>query len=344
MTPLKSEQCRSARLPNRAGSRRDWILGWMAASLMQMYTPVWAQQAPDSKGLRIVVGFPAGQTTDAIARSFAAALTKDLGKAVYVDNKPGANGIIGAQDVARSAPDGTTLLLGTMSQLAINPALYKKVPYDAEKDFVPVGLVATSPLVLVANPAFPANNLRELIAYAKERPGKIDYGSGGNGITGHLAMELMQSRAGIKLNHVPYKGSPAAMNDVIGGQVSLMFDPIATTLPQIKAGRLKALAVTSANRRSDVGRDVETLNEQGLNGLEIESWVGFYAPARTPPKTLAELSAAVQKATQSSEVIQALRISGLDTVFVPAAEFGPFLQQEIGRWSRAVQDAKVQLD
>lgn len=327
-----------------SSTRRSWLIGSMFAVLLPAPTASSAQSTSSTKGVRIVVGFPAGQTTDAVARSFAAALTKELGKSVYIDNKAGANGMIGAQEVARSTPDGTTVMLGTMSQLAINPALYKKVPYDAERDFAPIGLVATSPLVLVANPAFPANNLRELITYAKQRPGKVDYASGGNGITGHLAMEMLQSRAGIKLNHVPYKGSPAAMNDVIGGQVPLMFDPIGTTLPQIKAGKLKALAVTSMKRRPDVGVDVATLDEQGLPGFELLSWVGFYAPAATPGNILAELGAAVQRATQNPDVIQALRASGLDTVFMPPAEFRRFLHQETERWSKAVHDANVQLD
>lgn len=324
---------------------RRRVVGLLAAAgLGQLPTHLPAQSAGPSKALRIVVGYPAGQTTDIIARTFAAALAKDLGRSVYVDNRPGANGILGAQDVAKATPDGTTLLLGAMSQMAINPTLYKRLPYDPEKDFAPIALVGTGALVLVASPTFPPNNLKELLAYAKARPGKVDYASGGNGITGHLAMEILQAQAGIKLNHIPYKGSPAAMNDVLGGQVPMMFDPIATTLPQIKAGRLKALAVTGSNRSPEVGQDVATLSEQGMTGLEIQSWVAFFAPVATPPGVVSELSAAIRRVNGEPSVQSALRVVGLDAASLPPTNLALFLHQEIGKWGQAVKDANLQID
>ena len=321
------------------------LVGMVAAvGLSHFPSPAMAQSSLPAKNLRIVVGYPAGQTTDTLARSFAAILSKDLGRPIYVDNKAGANGILGAQEVARAAPDGATLLFAAMSQMAINPSLYRKLPYDPEKDFTPIALVGAGPLVLVANPSFPPNNLKELIAYAKERPDKVNYASGGIGITGHLVMEILQSRAGIKLNHVPYKGSPAAMNDVIGGQVSLMFDPLATTLPQIKGGKVKALAVTGSARRQDVGQDVGTLDEQGLKGLEIQSWVAFFAPSHMSPALIGTLSAAIQRATRSKDMRETFRNTGAEPIFVPSAKFAPFLHAEIEKWGKAAKDANVQID
>lgn len=323
---------------------RRLLLGVVTASgLTRLALPARAQGSLPAKSLRIVVGYPPGQTTDIVARTFAVALGKELGRSIYVDNRPGANGILGAQEVAKSVPDGATLLLGPMSSMAVNPSLYRKLPYDPEKDFIPLALVSMGPLILVANPNFPPNNLKEFIAYAKERPDKINYASGGTGITGHLAMEILQSRAGIKLNHVPYKGSPAALNDVIGGQVSLMFDPVSTTLPQIKAGKLKALAVTGSSRIKDMDQ-AATLDEQGLKGLKILSWLGFFVPAHMPDALVETLSSAIQRATLSTEVRDTLRLAGSEPEFVPRAKFTPFLHEEIAKWGQAVKDAKVQID
>lgn len=316
------------------------------APLLSVITgPVAAQSAGTDKPLRIVVGYPAGQTTDSIARSYAAALSKDLGRPVVVDNKAGANGVLGAQEAAKAAADGSTIMLGPMSQMAINPALYKHLPYDPQKDFAPIALIGSGPLVLVANPLFPPNNLKELIAYARQRPGQVNYASGGNGITGHLAMEILQVRTGIKLNHIPYKGSPPALNDVIGGQVPLMFDPLATTLPHIKAGKLKAIAVTSNTRNSLVGQDVETLDET-VKGLEIQSWLGFFAPSSTPPAVLESLSAALQRSYANPDVQNTMRNAGLNATFgfLPSAQFASFLSSEIKKWGKAAKDANLQID
>ncbi|SIR20055.1 tripartite tricarboxylate transporter substrate binding protein [Pseudacidovorax sp. RU35E] len=304
--------------------------------------PALAQGLP-AKPLRIVVGYPAGQTVDIVARNFAAALTKELGQPVIVDNRPGANGSLGAQEVKRSAPDGTTILLGTLGQMTINPTLYKKLPYDTLKDFAPIAQVSTGALLLVATPSFGPNNLKELIAYAKQRPGKVDFASGGNGITAHLAMVVLERQAGLQLNHIPYKGSPAAVNDVMAGQVPIMFDAVASTLPQVKGGKLKPLAISSLKRNPQLP-DVPTADEQGLKGFDISSWVGFLAPAGTPPAAVNALHAAIQRASASPEVQETIRATGSELAITAPADFGRFLASEIRKWGQAVNDAGVQVD
>ncbi|MGJ7525315.1 tripartite tricarboxylate transporter substrate binding protein [Variovorax sp. GB1P17] len=306
-------------------------------------TAALAQSPLPAKPLRIVVGYPAGQTVDIIARNYAAALTKELGQPVYVDNRAGANGSLGAQEVKKSAPDGSTLLLGTLGQMAINPTLYKKLPYDTLKDFAPVSMVSMGPLLLVANPSFPPNNVKELIAYAKTRPGKIDFGSGGNGITAHLAMELFQAQAGIQLNHIPYKGSPAALNDLMGGQVSLMFDAVPAALPHVKSGKLKALAISGLKRNPQLP-SLATVDEQGLKGFEVNSWVGFLAPAGTPQATVDALNAAIHRAAASPELVEATRAIGSEVQVDTPAHFAAFLQTEVKKWGKAVTDGRVQID
>ena len=303
----------------------------------------WAQGPLPAKPLRIVVGYPAGQTVDIIARSYAAALTRELGQPVYVDNRAGANGSLGAQEVKKSAPDGSTLLLGTLGQMAINPTLYKKLPYDTLKDFAPVSMVSMGPLLLVASPSFPANDVKGLIAYAKARPGKVDFGSGGNGITAHLAMEMFQAQAGIQLNHIPYKGSPAALNDLMGGQVSLMFDAVPAALPHVKSGKLKALAISGLQRNPQLP-SLATLDEQGLKGFEVNSWVGFLAPAGTPAATVDALNAAIHRAAASPELMEATRAIGSEVQVDTPAHFAAFLQAEVKKWGKAVTDGRVQID
>ncbi|RYF33981.1 MAG: tripartite tricarboxylate transporter substrate binding protein [Comamonadaceae bacterium] len=302
-----------------------------------------AQGALPAKPLRIVVGYPAGQTVDIVARNFAAALTKEIGQPVIVDNRPGANGSLGAQEVKKSAPDGSTILLGTLGQMAINPTLYKKLPYDTLKDFAPVAQVSTGALLLFATPSFPPNNLQEVIAYAKARPDKVDFASGGNGITAHLAMVVLEKQAGIQLNHIPYKGSPAAMNDVIAGQVPIMFDALASTLPQVKSGRLKPIAVSSLKRIPQLP-NVPTVDEQGIKGFDISSWIGFLAPAGTPPATVEALNAAIRRAAASPEIQESIRATGGELAITSPAEFGRFLQGEVKKWGQAVTDAGVQVD
>lgn len=301
-----------------------------------------AQTWPD-RPIRFVVGYPAGQSVDTIARRFAAVMAKDLGQPIIVDNRAGANGIIGAQDVKQSKPDGLTVLFATSGQLAINPSLYKTLPYDTLKDFAPVGRIITGPLFLVANPAFPPNNLQELIAYARARPGEIDYGSGGTGITAHLAMELLQDRVGIKLSHVPYKGTPAALNDVMGGQISLTMDSGPSAMPHVKSGKLKVLGTTGANR-SPAFPDVPTFAEQGLAGFDVVAWNGVVIPQGTPAPIIAALSASLRKACSDPQLVEGISAMGIDLAPSSPAEFAAYLQAEIRKWQGTVAKAGVQLD
>lgn len=305
-------------------------------------TGALSQQFPD-RPLRIVLGYPPGQNVDVTARAFAAALAKELGQNVIVDNKAGANGILGAQDVKSAKADGYTLLFGTSGQLAINPSLYKKLPYDTLKDFQAVGIAGRAPLVLVAHSAFAPRNVQELVAYAKARPGKVDFGSGGSGITAHLAMELFQEAAGIRLNHIPYKGSPAAMNDLIGGQIPLMMEPLPSVLPHIKAGKVKALAITSPRRNPSLP-EVPTVAEQGLKDFDVAAWSGLVVPAGTPAPVVAALGNAFRNAGQAPAVQQMLTSTGVEPSAMTPAEFQAFMEAEVKKWARAVQQSGAQVD
>lgn len=303
----------------------------------------FAQGTWPDKPIRFVVGYPAGQSVDIFARTFAAAMGKDLGQSIIVDNRAGANGILGAQEVKQSKPDGYTVLFGTSGQLAINPSLYKKLPYDTLKDFAPVGLTLTATLFLLANPSFPANNLQELVAYTRTRPGQIYFGSGGNGITAHLAMELLQASAGIKLNHVPYKGTPAALNDVMGGQIPLMMDSGASALQHVRAGKLKVLAST-AIKRSSAAPNVPTLAEQGLKDFDVSAWNGMVAPLGTSQPIIDRLNASIRKAVADPQVLEMLRNVSAEPSTDTPAEFGAFLQSEVKKWAKAVAQSGAQID
>ncbi len=266
-----------------------------------------AAQAPayPTKPIRLVVPFPPGGATDILAREVAKHLTEAWGQSVVVDNRPGAGGNIGSELVAKAAPDGYTLEMGTVGTHAINASLYSKMPYDHVKDFVPVILVAGVPNVLEVNPSVPVNSVQELIAYAKANPGKLNFASSGAGTSIHLSGELFKVMAGVQMTHVPYKGSAPALQDLLGGQVQLMFDNLPPSLPQIKAGKLRALAVTSTTRAPALP-DVPTVAEAGLPGFEASSWFGVLAPAGTPPAIVAKLNAEIAKWLTSPEAKEKL--------------------------------------
>jgi len=304
---------------------------------------VHAQAAFPTKPIRLVVPFPAGGTTDILARAVAQKLTETNGQPVVIDNRPGAGGNIGAELVAKSAPDGYTLLMGTVGTHAINPSLYAKMPYDHQKDFAPVILVAGVPNVLVINPSVPANSVQELIAYGKANPGKLNFASSGSGTSIHLAGELFKTMSGVQMTHVPYKGSAPAIADLLGGQVQIMFDNLPSALPQIKAGKLKALAVTSAQRASALP-DVPTIAEAGLPGFEATSWFGLLAPAGTPKEVIAKLNAEVAKWLASPEAREKLAAQGAIAAGKTPEDFTQHIVAETAKWQKVVKESGAKVD
>ena len=284
----------------------------MAVTLAALASGACAQAWP-SRPIKWVVPFAPGGTTDILARTIADKLTGVLGQPVVIDNKPGAGGAVGAEFTAKAAPDGYTIMGGTISTHAINASLYAKLPYDPVKDFAAITLIARVPNMLVINPDIPAKDVKELIALMKANPARFTFASSGNGTSQHLSGELFKSMAGVDMQHIPYKGSPPALQDVVGGQVSMTFDNITTALPLAKAGKLRALAVTTA-KRSSVAPDVPTLAESGLPGFEIGSWQGVFAPAGTPPEIVGRLVRSSQAAMQRPEALDAARKAGFQIV------------------------------
>jgi len=301
-------------------------------------------QAPfPTKPVRLVVPFPAGGTTDILARAAAQKLSETLGQQVIVDNRPGAGGNIGAELVAKAPADGYTLLMGTVGTHAINPSLYAKMPYDHVKDFAPVILVAGVPNVLVVNPDLPFKTVADVVAYAKANPGKLNFASSGSGTSIHLSGELFKVMAGVQMTHVPYKGSAPALTDVIGGQVQLMFDNLPSALPQIKGGKLRAVAVTSTTRAAALP-DVPTVAESGLPGFESSSWFGILAPAGTPKDIIAKINTDVQKWLSTPEAKEKLLGQGAIAAGGSPDDFAKHIQAETAKWAKVVKESGAKVD
>ena len=316
-----------------------WILGLLLGLVFALAS---AQSYP-TKPIRLVVPFPPGGATDILARDVAQKLTEAWGQSVIVDNRPGAGGNIGSELVAKSAPDGYTLEMGTVGTHAINASLYAKMPYDHVKDFTPVILVAGVPNVLVVNPSVPANSVAELIAYAKANPGKLNFASSGNGTSIHLSGELFKVMAGVQITHIPYKGSTPALQDLLAGQVQMMFDNLPPSLPQIKAGKLRALAVTSLTRAPALP-DVPTLSESGLPGFEASSWFGILAPAGTPAPIVAKLNAEIAKYLATPEAKEKLAKQGANAAGGTPDDFAKHIAAETAKWAKVVKDSGAKID
>lgn len=303
-------------------------------------------QAPafPAKPVTLVVPFAPGGPTDAMARILAAAIKTSLPQGMLVDNKPGAGGNIGAELVARAPADGHTLLFGTSGPLAINTSLFSKINYDPVKSFAPVIRIGHLPNVLVVHPGVPAQNVRELIAHARANPGKLSYASSGNGASSHLAGVLFNLRTGTDIQHIPYKGTGPALNDLLGGQVSMSFTDVLTALPHIKAGKLRVLGVT-AGVRSPSLPDVPTLMEQGVKDFDVSVFFGIVAPAGTPREVVATLNAAFVQALQQPEVRQKLMAQGLEmaTGFAPE-QLAAFIQAEVPKWREVVKASGAKVD
>jgi tripartite-type tricarboxylate transporter receptor subunit TctC len=289
------------------------------------------------KPIQIVVPYAAGGPVDVSARLLAPRLQQALGQPVLVENKPGAGGNIGADFVAKSAPDGHTLVMGAIATHAINPSLYPKIPYDPVRDFRHVALLVQVPNVLVVNNELPAKSVRELIALAKEKPGKLDFASGSTGSTGHLAGELFKQLTGTYMVHIPYKGSAPATADLLAGRVHLMFDNLAGALPNIRAGRVRALAVTTAARSSFL-KDAPTLEETGMKGFDLTTWWGVMAPGKTPDAVVERLAAEIGKAMQQPDLRERFAAMGSDGPKVRTpAEFTAFVQRELQTYAGLVK-------
>ncbi|MDQ6629187.1 MAG: tripartite tricarboxylate transporter substrate binding protein [Pseudomonadota bacterium] len=324
------------------GGERRRIVGALAATAALLAFPVRAQSFP-ARPFRLIVPFPPGGPTDIVARPFAQMLGDLSGQQVIVDNRGGAGGSIGADIVAKAAPDGYSLLIGTVGTHAINPALYRKLPYDATKDFTALGLIASAPVAVAVHPRAPYASIAELIAAAKKDPGGINFGSAGNGTPGHLIGEMFAKAAGIELKHVPYKGSAPAVSDLLSGQIPLMFDPVQSVLQHVRGGKLRALAVSSAER-SSVLPQVPTLNESGLKGFEATAWWALFAPAGLPPAVAATLTASARHIVDTPAFRDRLLEVGVQTPKGSTPAFADFQRAELAKWGRAVRDSGVTLD
>ena len=312
------------------------LLGILLAS------PAFAQDTWPTKPLRLILPFPPGGGTDILGRLIAERLSAGLGQAVIAENRGGAGGNVGAEAAARSAPDGYTIVLVAPS-LAISPSLYSKINYDPVKDFAPISLVATVPNVMVTQPALPVQNLIDFIQYARAKPGTLNFGSGGAGTSNHLAGELFNIVTGVKLVHVPYKGVNLAMQDVLGGNVHLVFIGIPAAAPHIKSGKLRALAVV-APRRSVALPDVPTVSEAGLHNFDVTTWYGILAPAGTPKNIITRLNGELVKIMNSPEMKEKLAATGTEPLTSTPEEFADYIQREMAKWADVIKRAGVKAD
>jgi tripartite-type tricarboxylate transporter receptor subunit TctC len=302
-----------------------------------------AQQNYPNKPIRYIVPFGPGGSTDLLGRIVAQHLQDAWGQPVVVENRPGAGGAVAAAAAAKSPPDGYTIMGGTISTHAINASVYSKLPYDPIKDFEPVTLLATQPNMLVVNPSIPAKTVPELIALLKANPDKYTFSTSGNGTSTHLAGELFKTMTGTKMTHVPFKSTPEALAQTVSGQVSMTFDNINTAYVQVKAGNLRALAVTTS-KRSSIAPEVPTMAEAGLTGYELGSWHGVFAPAGTPKEIVAKLNAAIVKILQRPEVRQQLLVLGIEPIGSSVESFSAFVKAEVPKWAVVVKESGAKVE
>lgn len=311
-------------------------------TVLLVAAPAFAQDFP-TKPVKLIVPWPQGGLTDVLSRLFAQEVSAVWKHPMIVENIPGANGSIGAGVAAKAAPDGYTLMMATADTHAINPSLMPNLSYDPLRDFVPIALMASQSLMLVVYPDFPAKNLAELLALARAKPGELRYASFGTGSTSHLAMELLEQRAKIDMIHVPYKGGGPALTDVMGGHVEMMFSGFPTAIPQVRAGKVRAIAVSSA-KRSTIAPEIPTVAELGFPGFATEAWYGLSAPTGTPPAIIEKVRAAVNAALSKPEVRDLLLSRSVEIINVGPAEFAAFNNAEIQKWSNTLRtlDIKIQ--
>jgi tripartite-type tricarboxylate transporter receptor subunit TctC len=321
-------------------STRSVLHAFVTMALATLITDSVRGEAYPTRPIHIVVpSSPGAGVTDIMARLVGQHLSVRIGQQIVIDNRPGASGIIGSEVVSRAAPDGYTLLMANVS-LVVNPFLYPKMPYDALKDFIPVTMINSAPMLLVVHPSVPAKSVSELIAYAKSYPAQLNYGSGGLGSTPYLAAELFKSLAGIDVVHVPYKGGAPALSDLVGGQVSFMIENMPGTMPYVRAGNLRALAITSP-QRSELAPELPTMAEAGVPGYEMSGWNGLFAVKGTSPEIVAKLHSEVAKILRTAEVRQELAALGAEPVGDAPEEFAAFLKADMARWGKIIQDKGI---
>lgn len=314
----------------------------VTALLFFLVAPVIAQSYP-AKSIRVIVPSSPGDASDVIARLVALRLSTALGQAVIVENRPGAGGVIGSQVAAKSTPDGYTLIMGNAGSHGINAAMYAKLPYDIQRDFVPISQVAIAPNVMVIDPAIPAKSLAEFVAYAKSQPGKLWYGSGGNGTSAHLSAELFKSISGLDIQHVPFKGSVQALGGVMGGQVAMFIGNMPPTVTLIKAGKLRALAVTTRTR-SALMPELPTISEAGFASFETVAWFGVLAPAGTPPEIVTKLGIEIAKIARTSDMRDKLMALGAEPIGSTPSEFKAIIDSDIVKWKALVQKQSIAIE
>jgi len=314
-------------------------------AMLAATAPVRAQAADSypSKPIRLLVGFPPGGSTDILSRQVGLRLAESLGQQVVIDNRAGAAGNLASELVAKGNPDGYTLLMATVSSHGINPGLYKKVPYDPVKDYAPVTLIASYPLILAVNPGVPVKNVKELIALAKGKPGTVRFGSSGNGSPGHLSGEIFKGMAGVDMVHVPYKGGAPSTLAVLSGEVQITFATLPGAMPHIKSGKLNGPAVTTA-KRSPALPEVPTIAEAGLPGFDVSSWAGLMAPAGTPKAVVQKLNTATVKALANPDMRARLAGEGAEPVGNTPEQFAAFVKVELAKWALAIKQAGAQID
>lgn len=314
----------------------------MLPSLFASFVACAADVYP-SRMVRVVVPFAAGGSTDLLARNVAQRLNEAWRQPVIVDNRAGGGGIVGSEHVMKSAPDGYTLLVGTVTTHAVSAALYRRPPFDPQRDFAPIIEFAHIPQLLSVHPSIPARSVKELIAIAKARPNEFSYGTAGAGSASHMAMELFQSMANVKMVHVPYKGTGPALAELLGGHLSVMFDVIMTTLPHMQAGKLRTLGISSL-QRSPITPNVPTIAETGYPGYEAMVWFGLFAPAGTPPEVIRRINEETARALRTPGMRELLASQGLEVVASSPAEFGNRVSTEIAKWRKVVLEAGIKLD
>jgi len=322
---------------------RSLFLGWIAA-VVALAPQVSVAQGYPEKPIRFIVPYAAGGTTDLLSRAIAQKLSEALGQGVVPDNRPGAGGNVGAEIAAKSPPDGYTMLMAPVSPMAINVTLYGgKMAFNPEKDFAPVTLVAKVPLVVVVNPSVPAKNLMELIALAKSKPGRLNYGSAGNGSSNHLVGEMLKTAAGIDMVHIPYRGGGPGMMALVAGQIDVLMGQVPTVTPMVNAGRLRALAVSGA-QRSPALPEVPTMAEAGLPGFDATAWYSIVVPAGTPKPIIARLNAELVKILKSPDIRARLISEGADVETSTPEELAAFVRSEIPKWAKAIKDSGTKID